>query len=231
MNILKQLIFFMLSIQEKILSAKLNRTLDVKLRMARKNIYRQGVMLSIDSLDKEKREQLEAECELILKNVKFDPTTALEYVKKQGTNVFYIDNTKYLNAIGENEGFIYPQKGSRALYISFLVKEKPKFHTDEMFIISKGEINKYIFLYHFYNWFMFKRNICGIGADEMALLNKYLFKDSEKDFNKLQLSDIYNLKDAITQDKSAIEFVMKLCREYEGAKNALDKLKENGANL
>ena len=188
-------------------------------------------MLNINSLDKAKREQLEAECELILKNAKFDPTTALEYVKKQGTNVFYIDNTKYLNAIRENEGFIYPQKGCRALYLSLLIKDKPKFHTDEMFIISKGEINKYMFLYHFYNWFMFKRNIYGIGADETALLNKYLFNDSEDDLNKLQLTDIYNLKDAITQDKSAIEFVLKLCREYDGVKNALKKLKDNGANL
>jgi hypothetical protein len=39
------------------------------------------------------------------------------------------------------------------------------------------------------------------------------------------------LKDAIKQDKSAIEFVFKLCQNYDGAKKALEKLKDSGANL
>ena len=44
-------------------------------------------------------------------------------------------------------------------------------------------------------------------------------------------TDIYKLKDAIKQDKAAIEFVFRLCQQYEGAKKALNKLKDNGANL
>jgi hypothetical protein len=63
------------------------------------------------------------------------------------------------------------------------------------------------------------------------LLKQYLFDSSSENINKLQLADIYKLKDAIKQDKSAIEFVFKLCQQYEGAKNALNKLKDDGANI
>ena len=59
---------------------------------------------------------------------------------------------------------------------------------------------------------------------------KYL--NGENDTKELQLADIYKLKDAIKQDKASIEFVIKLCRNYDGAKQALDKMKNDGsANL
>ena len=100
-----------------------------------------------------------------------------------------------------------------------------------MFILTKGEINKYYFIYHFYNWYTFKHGIAGIDSESQILLNKYLFNATDKDFDNLQLADIYKLKDAIKQDKSAIEFVFKLCQKYDGTKKALEKLKDNGANL
>ena len=94
-----------------------------------------------------------------------------------------------------------------------------------MFILTKGEINKFYFIYHFYNWYAFSHNIEGLDTESQDLLKKYLFNPTEKDFNNLQLSDIYKLKDAIKQDKSAIEFVFKLCQQIESSKNALEKLK------
>ena len=70
-----------------------------------------------------------------------------------------------------------------------------------------------------------------MDTESQNLLKKYLFSPTEEDFSKLQLDEIYKLKDAIKQDKSAIEFVFKLCQQYDGAKQALNKLKDNGANL
>ena len=69
-----------------------------------------------------------------------------------------------------------------------------------------------------------------MDANSQKLLKKYLYSDVET--KELQLSEIYQLKDAIKQDKASIEFVVKLCRNYDGAKQALDKMKNNGsANL
>ena len=230
MDLFKKILLIIFSLQEKILTARLNKTLNTKQTAKRKKVYANGVLLSLDSFADKEREELEAECEAILKTSEFKPEKVLEYIKQQ-TGVYYIDNSQYLYAIGENQGFIYPQKGLKAIYLSLLIKNKPLFNTPEMFILAKGEINKYIFMYHFYNWFMFKHNIAGIGADEINLLNKYLYNAGEDDINKLQLNDIYKLKDAIAQDKAAINFVIKLCKNFETSKIALEKLKDKGINL
>ena len=96
-----------------------------------------------------------------------------------------------------------------------------------MFVLSKGNINKYYFIYHFYNWFAFKHNIAGLDNESQRLLKKYLFETS--DTKDLQLADIYKLKDAIRQDKAAIEFVIKLCRNSDGTKQALRKMQNEGS--
>jgi len=103
--------------------------------------------------------------------------------------------------------------------------------TDEMFILSKGNINKFYFIYHLYNWYAYKHGISGVDSDSVFMLNKYLFNATDEEINKLPLADIYKLKDAIKQDKDAIEFVFKLCKDLEGAKNAFLKLTENGTSI
>ena len=231
MDLFKKILYFILSLQEKFLAAKLNRTLRTKHTSKRKKVFGNGVMLSLDSLAETERTQMEAEIELILKNSNYETEKVLDYIKNQATKIFYIDKPEYLHSIGENEGFIYPQKGTKALYLAIITGQKAALHTPEMFILPKGELNKFYFVYHFYNWYAFKHGIEGIDSESQDLLNKYLFNASDEDFKKLQLNDIYRLKDAIKQDKSAIEFVFKLCQKLESSKAAFDKLKNDGTNI
>lgn len=228
---LKNIIYWILSIQEKILKHRLSKTLGVKNTSKRKRHYSNGCTLDLNTMADIEKQQLEDEINLILKKYNYEPKEILNYVENQGTKVYFIDNaSKLLNPVGENEGFIYPALGSLALYLSFAIQKQPKLKTDEMFVLSKGEINKYYFLYHFYNWFAYKHGIAGLDADSQKLLKKYLY--GENDTKELQLADIYKLKDAIKQDKASIEFVIRLCRNYDGAKQALDKMKSDGsANL
>ena len=66
-----------------------------------------------------------------------------------------------------------------------------------------------------------------MDTESQELLKKYLF--SSADTKELQLSEIFKLKDAIRQDKASIEFVIKLCRNYDGAKQALTKIQNEGS--
>lgn len=225
---LKKIIYGILSIQEKILKYQLSKTLGVKNKSKRKRHYLAGCTLDLNALADCEKQKLEEEIVLLLKKYNYEPLELLKYIEKQGTKVFFIDKaSKLLNPIGENEGFIYPAKGSLAMYFSLATSKKPALKTDEMFVLSKGEINKYYFIYHFYNWFAFKHGIAGMDSESQKLLKKYLFENS--DTKELQLADIYKLKDAIKQDKASIEFVVKLCRNYDGAKQALDKMKNDGS--
>ena len=231
MKLLKSIIYNILSVQEKILRHKLSATLGAKHSSKRKRLYSNGCTLDLSSMAEVEKQKLEEELNLILKKYDYEPEKILEYIKKQGTDVYYLDKaSSKLNPIGENDGFIYPVSGLKALYLSSLVSKKLTLKTNEMFILSHGEINKYYFIYHFYNWYAFKHNISGLDRNSQELLKKYLFSDA--DMNTLQLSEIYQLKDAIKQDKASIEFVIKLCRNYEGTKQALNKMKNEGsANL
>lgn len=231
MKIFKNIVIFFLSLQEGFLTRRLNKTLGVKNHSKRKKYFTNGCFLSIESLAESEKQKLEGEISLILKNSDYNPEKILEYIQKQGTNLYYIDKSSALSSISENEGFIYPQTGAKALYISLLTTKKFSLKTNEMFILTKGVINTYYFIYHFYNWYAFKHNIEGLDTESQNLLKKYLFSDSEEDFKKLQLADIYKLKDAIKQDKAAIEFVFKLCRESESSKKAVEKIKDKGANI
>ena len=149
MNLFKSLVYSILSLQEKALKRKLSKTIGAKNNSKRKKYYTNGCFLSLESLADSEKQKIEDELELILKTCNYNPNEVLEYVKKHGTSVYYIKNSKALNSIGENEGFVYPTKGFKALYLSMLVQSKFAFKTQEMFILTKGEINKYYFIYHF----------------------------------------------------------------------------------
>lgn len=231
MNIIKNIIYTILSIQESLLKSNLKRTIGAKNNSRRKSIRQNGCFLTLETLADAEKNKMEEELALILKQANYEPERLLEYVKTQNTPIYYIENPNVLYSIGENEGFIYPQKGARALYLSSLTTKNFKLSTPEMFVLSKGEINKFYFIYHFYNWYAFKHGISGMDSESILMLNKYLFNATDEEINKLQLADIYKLKDAIKQDKASIEFVFKLCRNMEGAQKAFNKLKDSGANL
>lgn len=230
MNIIKNILYGILKIQESYLKKRLAKTIGAKSSSAKKRHYANGCVIDFSTIAETEKNKLEEEINLILKKYNYEPSELLKYIEKQGTKVFYLDNaSRSLNSIGENEGFIYPACGAKAIYLALLTEKTLRFKTDAMFVVSKGEFNKYYFIYHFYNWFAYKRNIAGLDSESQELLKKYLF--GEGDIKNLQLADIYKLKDAIRQDKASIEFVIKLCRNYDGAKQALDKLKAGGAKL
>lgn len=231
MKFIKNIIYSVLALEEKFLRVRLNKTLRSQNSSKRKKIFKDGCLLSLDSVAEETKNQMEQELLLILKQADYEPEKLLEYVKNQGTGVFYIPFLKPLDLINENEGFIYPYKGLKAFWLSLFTDKKFRFKTDEMFVLRRGDINKFYFVYHFYNWYSFKHGISGMDSDNLALLNRYLFNSTEEEIRKLQLEDIYKLKDAIKQDKASIEFVLKLCRDMEGAKKAFDKLLDDGASI
>ena len=231
MKLFKNFIYYVLSLQEKMITQSLSKTLGVKNNSRRKKFFSKGCLLSLDSIAETERIRMEEELLLILKTAGFDPNNILNYIKMHGTDIFYIENEKTLNAVGENAGFIYPQKGLSALALSLLTKQGCKLETKEMFVLTKGELNTYYFVYNFYNWYVYKQGISGIDREAQELLNKYLYNSSNEEIAKLQLSEVYKLKDAIKQDKLAIEFVFKLCQKFETSKKALEKIKNDGAQI
>ena len=125
MKLLKNIIYNILSIQEKILKYQLSKTLGVKNHSNRKRHYINGCSIDLSTLADKEKMLLEKEITDILKDCDYSPEKILEYIKKEGCKIYYIKNaSKILNPIGENEGFIYPASGAKALYLSLLLTSK-----------------------------------------------------------------------------------------------------------
>ncbi|MCQ2754822.1 MAG: hypothetical protein MJ231_07225 [bacterium] len=230
MEIFRNFIYFILSVQEKFLAKKLEKTIGIKNKQKHKKIYSQGCFVKLESIAESERIKMEEELELILKSSDYNPNNVLKYVETHNTSVYYISSKYLLNKLGEDDGFIYPQTGIKALLLSVLIKKAPALKLPEMFVLLKDkQINNYNFIYHFYNWYAYEHGIFGIDNEAQKLLKTFL--ETDADVEKLQLSEIYKLQNAITQDKAAIEFVIKLCKKYDASQKALDKIKDGGANI
>ena len=212
MNIFKSIVLLFLSVQEKNLLKKINKQVSKN----KKTHFANGCYLSFDSIAETQQSQMEDELELIIKTCNHNPIEILEYIAKHNTKIYDLPSF-LLKVIKLNTGFIYPQKGIKALYLGLITQKKIKFKTDAMFIINKNKIDDYLFMYHLYNWYTYRHGIQGIDADSQKLLNSYLNSNDDK-LNKLNLNEMIRLKDAIKQDKNAIDFVLKLYTKFENAK-------------
>lgn len=175
----------------------------------------------------------------IVKHFIKSPDKLLDYIKDKGTMVYRVKYAdKILLLIGENEGFITPQKGLKALYLNLMLKVfvnnniELAMNTKEFFLLRNLPVNIYIMANHFHKWYGYKMQLPGYDAESQRKFKKLFNSFKDIDVEKLSAIDILSIKEAIARDRESIDFVLGLSKEYDGAKNALKKIKNNqGANI
>ena len=155
------------------------------------------------------------------------PEKFFDFIKGAKTSIYKIKNAdKILARIGEQEGFILPKKGIKALYLNLVLNKKINFETPEMFVLRNGELNTYAFIYQFYNWYCYKMKLSGFEDDTQENF-KNVFEICETDkINSLTYEEILNLKSAIKRDIEAIDFVKKMAQKFSMSKKSLEKIKQ-----
>ena len=178
-------------------------------------------------------EAMDAEVKNIVKSCLTNPELLLKFVEQQGTPVYKIPYAdKILSKINEEEGFITPLNGLKALYLNFMtgILAQKKLHISlksrEMFILRNGDINIYYMLHQFHKWYGFKKNLPGYDEKSQELFKENL--DNMSDTKEMTVEEILSLKEAIARDAQAADFVINLAKESSGAKKALDKIKNDG---
>ena len=97
MKLLKNIIYNILSVQETILRKRLSATIGAKHLSKRKRRYSNGCTLDLNSMAEAEKQKLEEEMNLILKKYDYEPEKILEYIKNQGTGVYYLEKALELN--------------------------------------------------------------------------------------------------------------------------------------
>lgn len=194
--------------------------------------------LSIRSLDKQKAENVSITAKKVLKNFINNPEGILKFIESKGTKVIRAKHIeKVLILLGDEEGFICPKKGGRALFFSIMInilsssKIGIGFKTPAMFVMSTGEINIYYLAHQFHHWVAYAKGLPGYEEETIDnFKNLWNPEFGSNDVSKMSIDEILSLKDAIARDVEAIKFVKEISRELIGTRNSIKRLK-NGESL
>lgn len=230
-NLVKNIKYFLLSLKEKSLMNKLkNSTRHSYSNNDTKNVMIKGASLTINSKTLQTISEVKENVTSIVTKTNGEPEALLEYIKAAKTPVFKINNAdKYLDFIKEEEGLITEKIGVEALYLSILIGQGIKFKTEPMFIMREGVIDKYYMLHHFYCWYSLKSGLPGFDYKSRKRLKQYLTDGSEEFTKGLSMADILTLQEAIARDQEATAYVLEYTKQSEGAKNVIEKIKNEGS--
>ncbi len=234
MNIFKKIIYLLLKLQEKRLSARLDRHLKTSTaNKTSKTILASNVTVTLTSETEKNKELVLNTVSEIVSGVKNNPALLLEYIKSHGTKVVKLNNAdKILAFICEDEGLVCELKGLEALYINILTDSGFAFKSKPMFILRNGEIDPYYMLHQFYKWFSLYKGLPGFDYEAQKLFKTYLNSNDLKGMENLTLEQMIGLKEAIDRDNEAIDFTVNYAKSIDGSKNVLDKMKnDGGANI
>ncbi len=172
----------------------------------------------------------EEKIEKIIEKCLDNPKKFFEYIEGAKTPVHKVKFAKkILENINEQEGFIYPKKGLKALYLNLILNKKFSFKTPEMFVLSSYDVNPYAISYQFYNWYCYKMGLSGFETEVQEKF-KHVFEITEtKKIDLLSYKEILELKGAIKRDIEAIDFVKKLAMKKAMSKKNLEKIKNKEA--
>lgn len=225
----KSISFMLLSMQGEFLQKRLIKRMGYKPNANVKgctiDLRKEAEEADVDKLDNEVR--------LILKQCKNNPELIVEFFKEHKTEVYRVKNSKkVLKFIGEEEGFIVERKGLSALKLNMVIGNGFSFDVKPMVVLDADELDVYNLMHYLHKWCAYKNGMNGFEEKAYRLLKKFNIKNDDEIIQRLSISDIELLKNAIARDVQSINFVVKYSKENAGAKNALEKMQsDDGASI
>ncbi|HSA05804.1 MAG TPA: hypothetical protein P5556_01335 [Candidatus Gastranaerophilales bacterium] len=207
-----------------------------------KNISRNGIKdcftgddtLSIRGKQEFIKADINKEAYSIIKKGMENQEILFNFIESKGAIIVksrYMD--KILRFFGEKEGFITPISGYRALFFILIinmfcsVKLNIGLKTPALFALKDEPVNIYTFSHQFHLWFSYINNLPGF--EEKTMQNFKNFWEAEPDalnMSYLSVDEVISLKDIISRELEAINFVKEMARELVGQKNSLKMLRD-----
>lgn len=233
MNFVQRVIYMFLSLKERGLRLRLDKHLRTSATNATsKTVIAGNCSLTLNTQTNKNIELVKQNMLDIVKNSNFTPEFLLDLIKKRGVKVVYVkDAYKILALLGEEEGLIFERKGLTALTLNLLAGNGISFKSKPLFVLEKGNNDFYFLLFHLYKMHGYFQKLPGFDATSQQLFKLYSKNPEKCDLSQLGFEDMAALKEAVARDNEASGFVIEVSKSREGAKNALAKLKDGGANL
>ncbi len=189
--------------------------------------------LKISAETDKKKNEINEELRNIVNQYINTPEKLIQYIQLQGIKVYKLRNAdKILEKIGEEEGFLTPLKGFKALFLNIILKIAFKdsidinFSTKEMFIFNLESTEIYTIARALHKYYGYKNKLPGYDYKSQKIFKK-VYKKSKNHtspFGGCTINDMYACKEAIARDLESINFTIALSVEYERSKKALEKI-------
>ncbi len=221
-------------------SEKIESIVKKSVRKGAKDILTGNDSLSFEGKQKFIKQEINEIAHSIIKDAIKRPEILLDYIKAHGT---VIVKSRFMKQIlfffNEEEGFITPMKGLKALLFTFFInifspiKLRVGFRTPAMFALNNKPVNIYSLAHQFHLWLSYTKNLPGFEEETMKNFKHYWKAGPDsKDISLLTVDEIFCLKDIIARELEALKFVKELGQEFDGSKQKFKNIQDgDGANM
>ena len=194
-----------------------------------------GCTMELSGNLNEKKKEINEALKPLIKKYIDSPDKLIQYLRFKGAKVYKNDYAvNILSYIGEEEGFITPLKGLKALALTVMLsvlsdgKVKIGLSTPEMFIFNECNTEIYTVARAMHKYYAYKRNLPGFDYKSQAVFKKIYGKNTtkakEEKINNVPLKDVLACRDALARDLDSINFTLRLSLEHEQSKKTLNKI-------
>lgn len=188
--------------------------------------------LKLSTKTEEIKKEINSELKTKIKKYINTPEKLVQYLQLKGVKIYKIKNAeKTLSNIGEEEGFIVPTKGIKAIILNLLLENKFSLNTKAMVVFDANKVDIYTIIRALHKFYGYERKLPGYDYKSQEVFKKIYHNRKNNSLANCSIKDVFACKEALARDMESIKFTVELSTEYENAKKALKKLKESSANI
>ncbi len=209
-----------LETQNKVLSFALKDSLTPDYQNKfNKKYFRKGCSLDISAdVDKQILDVKNKAFEIVNRYNK-STLALLDFISSKGYKVVRLDGArKLLKIVEETPGFICEAHGIKALFLNIITGSGCSLKSEPMFIIEKETPDVSDFLHDFYLWLAMDSGLPGFDYKTHKLFIRYFVKGEDALLKHIQINQMLMLKQAVSRDKEAIEFVIEFAKLNRASK-------------
>ncbi len=188
--------------------------------------------LNLSTKTEEIKKEINQELKAKIKKYINTPEKLVQYLQLKGVKIYKIKKAeKTLSRIGEEEGFIVPTKGIKAIILNALLEQKFALTTKAMVVFDEDKLDVYTIIRALHKFYGYERKLPGYDYKSQEVFKKIYHNRNNNSLDNCSIKDVFACKEALARDMESIKFTVELSTEYENAKKALKKLKEGSANI
>ena len=217
MNLLQRVLYLILFVKERFLSALLARHTKGSFgNSTSKTVIGEAATLDIIAAAKNNIELVKNEMSELVSKSKFSSDVLIDYAQNNGVKVVFIkDATKILNLLGEEQGFITERKGLDGLVLNLLTGNGISSKSKPVIILEHGNKDFYYLLFTVYKLCGYLRKLPGYDFKAQKLFKTYAKFADKADISKLKMEELNALKQAVARDNEASKFVIEISHQRD----------------